>query len=346
MLQISEVMVIYDGLSNSVCEGQVLTPLCIRASRPILISFESHYPDSKLLTTIKKRFPQLTIIILKKRHFIGLFSLYPAVRQLRHLLCKEYHHYNLTARGPLAGAISLKAYTNKCQNLLIQVRGLLAEEYRYSCANQLTLWHRIRINSLSSLEKYVYHQAMLSHHSLVVTIEAVSTALKDYLIKTYTIASDRITLAKNDIPALLPVSQLKLWRVIIRNRLKIPHTATVYCYNGSIKPWQCPTATLLFFLACYSNNPDCHLLLLTQDVSQFEELARKAKIPNCSITILSVPYATMYHYLAACDIGIIFRKHHIINWTSRPTKVLEYQAARLPIVHNNSIAYLAMHQNL
>jgi hypothetical protein len=52
----------------------------------------------------------------------------------------------------------------------------------------------------------------------------------------------------------------------------------------------------------------------------------------------------IYHYLAAADIGIIFRKPHIINWISRPTKILEYQAVGLKIIHNNTVAMLADHK--
>jgi hypothetical protein len=60
--------------------------------------------------------------------------------------------------------------------------------------------------------------------------------------------------------------------------------------------------------------------------------------------VRNVPHGMIYRYLAACDIGLIFREPHLINWTSRPTKVLEYQAAGLEIVHNNTIDFLQTKQ--
>jgi len=36
---------------------------------------------------------------------------------------------------------------------------------------------------------------------------------------------------------------------------------------------------------------------------------------------------------------MLFREQTIVNWTSRPTKLLEYQAVGLEVVHNNTVAY-------
>jgi len=49
----------------------------------------------------------------------------------------------------------------------------------------------------------------------------------------------------------------------------------------------------------------------------------------------------LYVYLAAADYGLLFRHKDIINWVSRPTKMLEYQAVGLKIIHNNTIEWLS-----
>ncbi len=83
--------------------------------------------------------------------------------------------------------------------------------------------------------------------------------------------------------------------------------------------------------------------MLTQDTDYFAALCVKHVLPSHSYHIIFVPHHEIYHYLAAADAGIIFREAHIINWVSRPTKILEYQAVGLKIIHNNTVAMLADH---
>ena len=71
----------------------------------------------------------------------------------------------------------------------------------------------------------------------------------------------------------------------------------------------------------------------------FEKLLQQS-LPQHHYKIISVDYTNIFRYLAACDAGIIFREDHILNWISRPTKVLEYYAVGLPIIHNAAIGLL------
>ena len=80
------------------------------------------------------------------------------------------------------------------------------------------------------------------------------------------------------------------------------------------------------------------LLVLTQNVPAFEQLVQQ--LDKQSYCIVTVKHDEIYRYLSAGDIGMLFREPHIINWISRPTKVLEYQAVGLQIVHNNTVALL------
>jgi hypothetical protein len=171
-------------------------------------------------------------------------------------------------------------------------------------------------------------------------IEAVCPALKEYVCATYAISPARVTVACYDTPEVISAEQKTAWRVAVRDELVIAQDAYVYCYNGSIKAWQCPDAVLIFFAEKYKENRHAFLLILTQDVIEFKKLAQ-ASLPMHSFFVCSVRHADMYKYLAACDAGLLFRAAHVVNWTSRPTKMLEYQALGLPIIHNNTIACLA-----
>lgn len=173
-----------------------------------------------------------------------------------------------------------------------------------------------------------------------VQIQAVSTALKNYLINTYGTHADHITIANHDIPPRICPAQKLEWRAATRATLAIADTTHVYCYNGSAKAWQCPHETVAYFKQQHTRNPDSLLLILTQDIDVFTQIITQHGLSSTSYRIMHVAHAQIYHYLAACDTGIIMRDHTIINWTSRPTKILEYQSVGLTIAHNNSIGYL------
>ncbi len=82
------------------------------------------------------------------------------------------------------------------------------------------------------------------------------------------------------------------------------------------------------------------MLILTQNKKKFQDLLKKYDLDPSRYYVQTVPHEEVLRYLAACDSGILFREPHIINWVSRPTKVLEYQAAGLEIVHNNTVEML------
>lgn len=335
------IFVLYDGIENSVFYGQVLQPLLdIHHKNPqqkiFLISFERN-SDTTILA--KKLSSQHGIIgiVCKKYPFFGSLSLHPAISQL-HTVLKKFSAFNLIARGPLAGYICLKAsYKTACTSLKIQARGLLAEEYAYTYKNSRGLMyrlHRFRTRQFEALERSIYNAAS------PIIIEAVSPALKEYLIEHFHADPHAITIAHADIPPHVSPEQNAQWRMAMRAQLTIPDNAYVYCYNGSIKAWQCPEQVIAYFAHKYSKNKKSFLLILTQDKEQFETMMNKTSINRSAYLITTVPHTDMYRYLAACDAGLIFRESTIMNWISRPTKVLEYQAVGLHIIHNNTVALL------
>lgn len=336
------IAVIYDGITNSVFESQVLQPLInVKQQEPDrvvwLVSFES---NAHIDIPASLNANGLQCVVYKKMKFIGRMSLRIAAYQLKKLL-SHFEQYELLARGPLAGSVCLySADKNKCTQLTIQARGLLAEEYAYTHRRDtgiMRFLHAIKKRQFYALEKYVYGDATQNKMSLI--IQAVSPALSDYLIATYGTPIDCIRIATHDIPPMISVEQRNMWRVAVRTQMNIAHDAQVYCYNGSIKPWQFPCGVLEFFEERYKEDQTRVLVILTQDKKAFESLVRLFALPLYAYRIYTVPHARIYEYLAACDIGMLFREQTMVNWTSRPTKLLEYQAARLEVVHNNTVAY-------
>lgn len=336
------IALVYDGVHNSVFDSQVLQPLrAYHATNPAtkitLISFEQQ-------RTITPKLPNsFDYICLKRYPFVGIKSLWFAQQQLRSVL-QQFDDYAIIARGPFAGYLAVHAATvSHCRHITIQVRGLVAAEFEYMTHQTTNIIQKciksVRKKLFDALETTTYQLSSVS--PIPITYEVVSLALKKYLITQYQTDPHRIIIAQQDIPQKIDTTTLRSWRTHTRTSLNIPQDAVVYCYNGSLKPWQCPHETIAFFKQQLDTPQKNFLLVLTQDCAEFMHLLQTAHIPPETYKVMSVTHQDIYRYLAAADIGIMLRESHIINWISRPTKILEYQAVGLSIVHNNTIALLA-----
>ncbi len=342
------VVIIYDSIMNSVFEGQILTPLLNNLKKnPTLsihlISFEKTPINCKTRNSILAHSTHLHLHIFKKTPlFLGSLSIILESRQLKKFL-KTLTSYTLQARGPLAGALALSGLTPHCSQLLIQLRGLLAEEFLYTASHKKQTWCQkiityLRYKQLHAFEKCVYQWQPPQNFTFI--LESVSPALQEYLQSNFTLHTNNLTIANNDIPPVVPNHQKQLWRTQIRALLPIQKDTTIFVYNGSCKPWQCFKETVEFFKRKYLEEPNSYLLVLSADSQECLGIIQYNNLPDISYLITHVPHHEIYAYLCASDIGLIFREKHIVNWSSRPTKALEYHAAGLTIIHNNTIAYL------
>jgi glycosyltransferase involved in cell wall biosynthesis len=345
------VFILYDGIENSIFDGQVLQPLLNKQQKNIhlhitLISFETKKPSNKKIATINK-LPNFKLIILKRYPFLGVSSLKLLIPQLKSIL-QNIAYFEIIARGPHAGWLAINTiHQRQCSSIIIQIRGLLANEYLYvhqqiknPLKQCLYYW---RAKQYEYLEQRLYNDAQ-EIFEIPVIFEAVSPALKEYLIKKYGLNPQKITIAQNDIPQPIDSNQQKKWRTAIRAQLGLSGNPHIYCYNGSVKQWQCPNNVVEFFAQKLQQRENCFLLILTQDKKQFEQLLKKHRIDPACFYVCTIRHEKVYEYLSACDTGLLFREKNIINWVSRPTKVLEYKAAGLTIIHNNTVAYLTSEQ--
>lgn len=333
-----ELCILYDSVLNTVFQGQIVSLLQKRLDAgtiadACIISFEQRtfLPEELARLASDSR---IKIITLKKIPFIGSLSLLYAAHKLKSAL-KEITFNSVNARGPLAGWIAAAAVSKKIP-LTIQARGLAADEYRYVYA-PLSILHRIRARQYEEIEKRVYGVYARQQN---VTIEAVSNALKNYLVDSWSTPKEKIAIAEQDIPKKCDPQERAVWRKNIRTALKIEPESNVFVYAGSAHRWQCPEETIQFFKQKQAAEKKAVLLILTQQQESFITLLKKYGISKQAIRLLTVPHTNIYQYLAAADYGLLFRKRHLINWVSRPTKALEYQAVELPIIHNNTVEML------
>ncbi len=335
----THLIVLYDSIFNSVFQGQVIAPLIkqLNASPETsasIVSFEHKKITTQQIASLISD-PRINIIVRTKIPFMGTLSLWLAARQLKTIF-KKLNPTTITARGPLAGWIVAHAAQSKI-SVIVQARGLAAQEYLYA-HEPSSWWHRLRAWHYEQIEQYVYDTYANQPH---VTVHTVSKALKKYLIQTWLTPEHKITVATHDIPEKISIDRVHSWRKSMRKKLGISERAYVYVYNGSAHPWQCPEQTVQFFAHAYQKNTNSFLLILTQSVAQFHALLRTTDIPTNAYHVTCVPHAEIYYYLAAADTGLLFREKHCINWVSRPTKALEYQAVGLKIMHNNTIEMLS-----
>lgn len=323
--------VLYDGIENSVFQGQVLTPLInmTHDHEITLLSFETKKNIKKILPT------SINYQCEKKYSFLGAWSLFSTIIKLKKVI-NALQPDTIIARGPLAGYISMCA--TKTIPVTVQARGLLTEEYKYTHPHKQNMLknivHALRTQQFWHLEKKLYGT---KQHNI--TFQAVSPALKHYLINAFNTPKNTISITQHDIPQQINKHQRNEWKSVTRSELNIPDTAHVYCYNGSAKPWQCPQETLTFFKQQLQKNNNSFLLLLTQDTQTFEQLLQEHAVDKKKYCIKKVDHKKIYRYLSAADTGMLFRNNHVVNWTSRPTKLLEYQAVGLNIAHNNTVEY-------
>ena len=345
--------IIFDGIENSVFVSQVLQPLLnlLKEDNNIeitLISFEKKRPSNEFLINLIPAHDRLHFVLCRKLSFWGKSSLLLPYLQLLNLF-EIIPIEKIITRGPLAGWITIKALKKTLkQNLnkisiTIQARGLCAEEYRF--ANQYVktnflkkLFQKFIYNKLHQIEYETYKEKRNINYNI--KIESVSQSLKEYLVHNFNACSLRINIATRDIPKKMNFKQIQEYKKEIRKKLGILNDQPVYCYSGSFKPWQCIPQIIEYFSEQYKKNSKSFLLLLSQDKKEIEKILLKNKISKKNYALLSVDPKELHKYLAASNFGLLFRNKDIINWVSRPTKMLEYQAVGLKIIHNQTISWL------
>jgi len=341
----SLVIVVYDSILNSVFDGQILAPLIKKLDNShynhgYIISFEPHHVCDQKIDQINSAHPQLKVIIIPRWKFIVPWLLFIQINRLKKIFDHIQTPYEIIARGALAGFLATNAL-EKIPNipLTVQARGLLAKEYRHEhgqASGCVTLFYRWRAQQYEKIERAVYGNIQkLTNY----TIESVSAALEEYLINTFAAHQGDFTRAKDDIPTIKNTEKIPQWRVNTRTELGLEPTATVYCFSGAVKSWQDPRLVIDYFTQRYQENAKNFLLILTPQVKEFKKQLQQ-HLPQSAYFVAAVTHEQVYQYLAAADVGLIFREPGVVSWVSRPVKAMEYEAMGLKIVHNNTVDWL------
>lgn len=347
--------VVYDGIDNSVFYSQVFVPIMRRLQADpelhvTLITFESKPPRKETVAMLKNS-ERLSLTMLRRWPFVGQWSLRPAQASLMIELAGDEWH-EVWARGPFAGWLVCAAgdalVTSKLwiagnePTVTIQARGLAAEEYRMTMAYtpwiswQKLVW-RLRYQHIKNLEHSTYQKG---RGTIRPHIESVTVALQNYLITKFDAAEHMFSIAEFDKPETVEVKKRLMWRSMIRMKLNIPDEAKVYCYSGSAKAWQGVERTLRYFEQCAKTELGSYFLILSGEPEIFRAKVVQFNLSPARLIIMNVKPAELMQYLCAADVGVLLRDFDPVNWVSRPTKVLEYLAAGLTVVHNGTVKWI------
>ena len=160
------IIILYDSITNSVFESQVLAPLVEHEAphRPVIIvSYERSMPPKHTILKVNLAHRNISLIILRRFGPLDLLLHWLYAQQLIRLL-SPYTYYELRARGPFAGNIALRAIAHyrrdaRCTKLTIQARGLAAEEFRWTHRTRWSIARKIYYRLLQKLERFVYTKA-------------------------------------------------------------------------------------------------------------------------------------------------------------------------------------------
>lgn len=120
-----------------------------------------------------------------------------------------------------------------------------------------------------------------------------------------------------------------------RAALSLSDDVTVLVYGGSLAAYQCFGQTVDLFRSVHAARPQTHLLVLTPQKAQADELL--SRLPQGSFTSVSARYQEVNAYLNAADMAFMLREATPVNRAASPTKFAEYCLAGLPVIMTDAV---------
>ncbi|MGB9588479.1 MAG: glycosyltransferase, partial [Armatimonadota bacterium] len=111
----------------------------------------------------------------------------------------------------------------------------------------------------------------------------------------------------------------------------------VFAYAGSYRHYQRIGRMLDVFSRVLHRRQDAFLLIMTNQIEEFERELVEHKTPRDCVRIMSLPRAEVPFVLQVADSGFLLRDHSPLNQLSSPTKFAEYLAAGVPVICEGDI---------
>jgi glycosyltransferase involved in cell wall biosynthesis len=199
---------------------------------------------------------------------------------------------------------------------VLDLHGRIPEEYAH-----LNRGRPISYRILNQLEARVVRGA---DHIVV-----VSQKLKDYLVSTYAISAQKLTV----IPMCADGQTFRWDRELrLKQRAALGFKDRFVCVHlGSFFVWYDPELIVRAFERIRKHTPSAHLLVLTGDLARVKDYLT-ARVPEEAFTVMSVPHADVPHLLLSSDLGFLLLRSTPNIIVSSPAKFSEYLNAGTPVL--------------
>jgi hypothetical protein len=231
--------------------------------------------------------------------------------------------YVIHVRAEFTGYLTQKAIRELgCGNkIIVDFRAIVLEELRYKLSSHSSNLLRKMLILLQKKYSERFYKTFLSRQDYNLTISSVSPAINEYIMQKY--PQCLYPLAVNPNIAGKQFSYSEVERFQVRKELNIPEDALVaICATGSNAIWQKDEETIG--------------ALIKRGVIVINLSKNEANTIGCITT--RVPFVQMPAYLSASDMAVLWRDHDFINWSASPSKLSEFAAMGLWIIHNKSVS--------
>ncbi|MDQ3072950.1 MAG: glycosyltransferase [Bacteroidota bacterium] len=224
--------------------------------------------------------------------------------------CRSIQAHGISAAVPAAMLKSLDGSIR----LLTDVHGAMPEEDAYGRNKN----EPERFKKYSRIEKKVLERSDL--------VFLVSERMRTHYLEKYGLA-----LADNLVVPCLTHDYLQTLTEI-PEALKSIGNRLVFTYSGSYRAYQLVDETFFLFQRIMQRFPESFFLVLTNQVTIFEEKARGTGLTDNDFKILSLARGEVHRHLQHADIGFLLRDDSVVNKVASPTKFAEYLLAGLPVI--------------
>jgi glycosyltransferase involved in cell wall biosynthesis len=237
---------------------------------------------------------------------------YPEITRLaRERRIRIVHAHNL-----YSAALALTGRPFWRYKVVVDLHGRIPEEY-VALGKGGSTSRRV----LTALERWTVTRA--DH------VAVVSERLRDYLLRTYPIPPDRVSV----IPCCADAARFN-WDSARRKqaRQRLGLDGKLVCVHlGSFSDWYDPDVIVGAFRQIRDRRPSAHLLVVALDASAAAESLRQ-RLPEGAYSVTSVSHAEVPALLNAADLAFLLLPERPNIEVSSPTKFSEYLNCGLPVV--------------
>jgi glycosyltransferase involved in cell wall biosynthesis len=166
-------------------------------------------------------------------------------------------------------------------------------------------------------------------------VVCVSHVMKEGLCRKYPHQIENFAVSPN-VPSMAFIDEIEKYKnfdkVVLKKELGLTVNKKLICYSGNVQEWQ---KISLFISLIKQTKGDVHFLILTQQLSEFNQLLIGVDVDK--YTILTVQNEQVPQYLCAADFLYLVRDDNETNQYSCPTKAVEYLYSSRPIICSHGL---------